>query len=64
MGDLGQPQWHSAPVLPHSFSQNLHKMLKDLAPLCNVTFMQSEDGSGKGAALVAAVHSRQSNQSS
>ncbi|XP_015731715.1 hexokinase-3 isoform X3 [Coturnix japonica] len=46
------------------FSQNLHKMLKDLAPRCNVTFMQSEDGSGKGAALVAAVHSRQSNQSS
>ncbi|NXK63094.1 HXK3 protein, partial [Sylvietta virens] len=40
------------------FSDNLQKTLKDLAPNCNVTFMLSEDGSGKGAALVAAVASR------
>ncbi|XP_026714149.1 hexokinase-3 [Athene cunicularia] len=39
---------------PH-FSQNLQKMLRDLAPNCTVTLLQSEDGSGKGAALVAAV---------
>ncbi|XP_063025050.1 hexokinase-3 [Melospiza melodia melodia] len=40
------------------FSNNLHMTLKDLAPKCNVTFMLSEDGSGKGAALVAAVADR------
>ncbi|NXP15157.1 HXK2 protein, partial [Thinocorus orbignyianus] len=37
------------------FSQNLQQTLHDLAPSCAVTFLQSEDGSGKGAALVAAV---------
>uniref|UniRef100_A0A8C9NIA3 Phosphotransferase n=1 Tax=Serinus canaria TaxID=9135 RepID=A0A8C9NIA3_SERCA len=40
------------------FSTNLQTTLKDLAPNCNVTFMLSEDGSGKGAALVAAVQCR------
>ncbi|NXB16645.1 HXK3 protein, partial [Rhagologus leucostigma] len=40
------------------FSQNLQKTLKDLAPKCDVSFHLSEDGSGKGAALVAAVASR------
>ncbi|NXL17781.1 HXK3 protein, partial [Setophaga kirtlandii] len=40
------------------FSNNLQTTLKDLAPNCNVTFMLSEDGSGKGAALVAAVADR------
>ncbi|NXT68890.1 HXK3 protein, partial [Chaetops frenatus] len=40
------------------FSQNVQKTLKDLAPNCNVTFLLSEDGSGKGAALVAAVANR------
>uniref|UniRef100_A0A8D0F3S4 hexokinase n=1 Tax=Strix occidentalis caurina TaxID=311401 RepID=A0A8D0F3S4_STROC len=43
---------------PH-FSQNLQKMLQDLAPNCTVTLLQSEDGSGKGAALVAAVACRE-----
>ncbi|NXO84031.1 HXK2 protein, partial [Sitta europaea] len=43
------------------FSQNLQKTLKDLAPNCDVSFMLSEDGSGKGAALVAAVASRAAN---
>ncbi|NWY56098.1 HXK2 protein, partial [Chionis minor] len=42
---------------PH-FSQHLQQMLQDLAPNCTVTFLQSEDGSGKGAALVAAVACR------
>ncbi|NXY59663.1 HXK2 protein, partial [Callaeas wilsoni] len=40
------------------FSHNLQKTLKDLAPNCNVSFLLSEDGSGKGAALVAAVANR------
>ncbi|XP_005053638.1 PREDICTED: hexokinase-3 [Ficedula albicollis] len=43
------------------FSDNLQKTLKDLAPKCNVTFLLSEDGSGKGAALVAAVADRAAN---
>ncbi|NXO34602.1 HXK3 protein, partial [Locustella ochotensis] len=43
------------------FSDNLQKTLKDLAPNCDVSFMLSEDGSGKGAALVAAVASRAAN---
>ncbi|XP_054698040.1 hexokinase-3 isoform X1 [Grus americana] len=42
---------------PH-FSQHLQHMLQELAPNCTVTFLQSEDGSGKGAALVAAVACR------
>lgn len=46
------------PPVPPSFSQNLQQMLRDLAPNCTVTFLQSEDGSGKGAALVAAVACR------
>ncbi|NXA03005.1 HXK2 protein, partial [Sapayoa aenigma] len=41
-----------------NFSCNLQKTLQDLAPNCTVTFMPSEDGSGKGAALVAAVASQ------
>ncbi|KFO55539.1 Hexokinase-2, partial [Corvus brachyrhynchos] len=47
----------SPPVLV-SFSHNLQKTLKDLAPNCDVSFHLSEDGSGKGAALVAAVACR------
>ncbi|NXN70980.1 HXK2 protein, partial [Himantopus himantopus] len=43
------------------FSQHLQQMLRDLAPNCTVTFLQSEDGSGKGAALVAAVACRGAN---
>ncbi|KAM9226564.1 LOW QUALITY PROTEIN: hexokinase-3 [Leptosomus discolor] len=40
------------------FSQHLQKMLRHLAPKCTVTFLRSEDGLGKGAALVAAVACR------
>ncbi|MGH0139085.1 UNVERIFIED_CONTAM: hypothetical protein FKN15_022483 [Acipenser sinensis] len=39
---------------PH-FSKVLKETVKDLAPQCDVTFMLSEDGSGKGAALITAV---------
>ncbi|XP_034396992.1 hexokinase-2 isoform X1 [Cyclopterus lumpus] len=42
---------------PH-FSSIMQDTLQDLAPQCQVTFQQSEDGSGKGAALITAVACR------
>ncbi|CAB1322152.1 unnamed protein product [Coregonus sp. 'balchen'] len=42
---------------PH-FSSLMHETVRDLAPQCEVTFLQSEDGSGKGAALITAVACR------
>ncbi|XP_074088528.1 hexokinase-1 isoform X2 [Macrotis lagotis] len=39
---------------PH-FSKIMHQTVKELAPDCNVKFLLSEDGSGKGAALISAV---------
>nr|XP_051679187.1 hexokinase HKDC1 isoform X2 [Oryctolagus cuniculus] len=42
---------------PH-FSRILQETVKELAPRCEVTFMLSEDGSGKGAALITAVAKR------
>nr|XP_033799117.1 hexokinase HKDC1-like isoform X1 [Geotrypetes seraphini] len=42
---------------PH-FSRILKETVADLAPKCNVTFLLSEDGSGKGAALITAVAKR------
>ncbi|XP_066509215.1 hexokinase-2-like [Hoplias malabaricus] len=42
---------------PH-FSTIMKETLRDLAPQCNVTLVQSEDGSGKGAALITAVACR------
>ncbi|XP_048407507.1 hexokinase HKDC1-like [Stegostoma tigrinum] len=39
---------------PH-FSTILENTVKDLAPNCDMTFVLSEDGSGKGAALVTAA---------
>ncbi|XP_046871709.1 hexokinase-2 [Hypomesus transpacificus] len=42
---------------PH-FSSIMHDTVSDLAPQCEVTFLQSEDGSGKGAALITAVACR------
>ncbi|NXV67950.1 HXK1 protein, partial [Molothrus ater] len=42
----------------HSFSRIMHQTVKDLAPNCDVTFLLSEDGSGKGAALITAVGCR------
>jgi hexokinase len=44
--------------LCHSFSQVLQETVKELAPRCDVGFMLSEDGSGKGAALITAVAKR------
>ncbi|XP_067388449.1 hexokinase-2 isoform X2 [Emydura macquarii macquarii] len=42
---------------PH-FSSIMHETVKKLTPKCEVTFLQSEDGSGKGAALITAVACR------
>ncbi|XP_037663031.1 hexokinase-2 isoform X1 [Choloepus didactylus] len=42
---------------PH-FAKVMHETVKDLAPKCNVSFLESEDGSGKGAALITAVACR------
>ncbi|XP_036953966.1 hexokinase-2 [Acanthopagrus latus] len=42
---------------PH-FSSIMQETLQDLAPQCHVTFQKSEDGSGKGAALITAVACR------
>ncbi|KAK2510497.1 hexokinase-2 [Columba guinea] len=42
---------------PH-FSTVMHETVKQLSPKCEVTFLPSEDGSGKGAALITAVACR------
>ncbi|XP_042332208.1 hexokinase-2 isoform X2 [Sceloporus undulatus] len=42
---------------PH-FSAVMHETVRKLAPKCDVSFLQSEDGSGKGAALITAVACR------
>ncbi|KAJ7419514.1 hypothetical protein WISP_53509 [Willisornis vidua] len=42
---------------PH-FSTVMQATVKELSPKCEVTFLQSEDGSGKGAALITAVACR------
>lgn len=47
------------PLSSHSFNRIFHQTVKDLAPKCDVTFLLSEDGSGKGAALITAVGCRQ-----
>ncbi|CAJ1068369.1 hexokinase-2 [Xyrichtys novacula] len=46
---------------PH-FSSIMQETLQDLAPQCQVTFHKSEDGSGKGAALITAVACRIQNE--
>lgn len=56
-GAAGPPS-PSAVVSFHSFSRIMHQTVKDLAPNCDVTFLLSEDGSGKGAALITAVGCR------
>uniref|UniRef100_A0A672R823 Hexokinase-2 n=1 Tax=Sinocyclocheilus grahami TaxID=75366 RepID=A0A672R823_SINGR len=42
---------------PH-FATIMRETLRDLTPNCEVTLIQSEDGSGKGAALITAVACR------
>uniref|UniRef100_A0A1A7WR26 Hexokinase-2 n=1 Tax=Iconisemion striatum TaxID=60296 RepID=A0A1A7WR26_9TELE len=46
---------------PH-FSSIMQETLQDLAPQCRLTFLKSEDGSGKGAALITAVACRGNHQ--
>uniref|UniRef100_F6SN65 Hexokinase-3 n=1 Tax=Ornithorhynchus anatinus TaxID=9258 RepID=F6SN65_ORNAN len=46
---------------PH-FSRHVQEVVRELTPRCTVTFLQSEDGSGKGAALITAVACRIANQ--
>ncbi|CAB1319990.1 unnamed protein product, partial [Coregonus sp. 'balchen'] len=44
------------------FARRLHKMVRRLVPDCDVRFLRSEDGSGKGAAMVTAVAYRLATQ--
>ncbi|XP_043537072.1 hexokinase-2-like [Chiloscyllium plagiosum] len=44
------------------FARRLQKSVRRLAPWCDVRFLPSEDGSGKGAAMVTAVASRLAKQ--
>lgn len=45
-----------------SFAKRLHKTVRRLVPDCDVRFLRSEDGSGKGAAMVTAVAYRLADQ--
>ncbi|ELK13027.1 Glucokinase [Pteropus alecto] len=38
-----------------SFKERFHAIVRRLTPSCEITFIQSEEGSGRGAALVSAV---------
>ncbi|XP_045053379.2 hexokinase-4 isoform X1 [Desmodus rotundus] len=38
-----------------SFKERFHASVRRLTPSCEITFIQSEDGSGRGAALVSAA---------
>ncbi|KAM4037049.1 hexokinase-3 [Anomaloglossus baeobatrachus] len=44
------------------FSEHLNQTLKELAPGCQIKFLVSEDGSGKGTAIVTAVAQRLADQ--
>ena len=52
-------------LFPFRYARRLHKTVRRLVPDCDVRFLLSESGSGKGAAMVTAVayrlaeHSRQ-----
>ncbi|KAM9846270.1 hexokinase-2-like [Aulostomus maculatus] len=46
-----------------NFSEELQDTVRRLAPQCDITFLLSEDGSGKGAAMVTAVAQRLALQS-
>uniref|UniRef100_A0A8C7SX03 Phosphotransferase n=1 Tax=Oncorhynchus mykiss TaxID=8022 RepID=A0A8C7SX03_ONCMY len=37
------------------FQDRFHKVVRELTPHCDITFIQSEEGSGRGAALISAV---------
>ncbi|XP_010875012.1 hexokinase-4 [Esox lucius] len=37
------------------FQHRFHNVVRELTPHCDITFIQSEEGSGRGAALISAV---------
>lgn len=37
------------------FKERFHKLVREMTPHCEITFIQSEEGSGRGAALISAV---------
>lgn len=39
----------------HSFKERFHAIVRRLTPSCEITFIESEEGSGRGAALISAV---------
>ncbi|MED6234365.1 hypothetical protein ATANTOWER_027952 [Ataeniobius toweri] len=50
-------------LIGFSFSEELQAAVRLLAPKCDIKFLVSEDGSGKGAAMVTAVAQRLALQS-
>lgn len=56
-GGRGRPceKRGSAAVSPPSFKERFHSSVRRLTPSCEITFIESEEGSGRGAALVSAV---------
>lgn len=64
MSDLQRSHFLFLSIHPlSSFSDELQKKVKTLAPECELIFLISEDGSGKGAAMVTAVAERLARQS-
>lgn len=45
----------SSVFLLFSFKERFHASVRRLTPNCEITFIESEEGSGRGAALVSAV---------
>uniref|UniRef100_A0A3B3Q4W4 Phosphotransferase n=1 Tax=Paramormyrops kingsleyae TaxID=1676925 RepID=A0A3B3Q4W4_9TELE len=41
-----------------SFQEKFHAVVQELTPGCDITFIQSEEASGRGAALISAVASK------
>lgn len=41
-----------------SFKERFHTSVRRLTPSCEITFIESEEGSGRGAALISAVASK------
>lgn len=55
---VGSKGWdrNSSPIfLLFSFKERFHASVRRLTPNCEITFIESEEGSGRGAALVSAV---------
>ena len=58
---LGEATWEQREEGPQccfpplSFKERFHASVRRLTPSCEITFIQSEDGSARGAALVSAA---------